>query len=116
MSRARSAAHHCALAGYFGLLMLLMLWPTILSPPQYFPVALVLTLSVLPLLLPLRGLLQGRPKALIWTAYLSLAYFIHGITEAGSGSTDQTLATLEILISLLLFFGCTGYIKSLNSL
>jgi len=109
-------AHHMAIAGFFGLLSLLLLWPTIISPPQRMPVAAVLIVSVLPLMLPLRGLLHGRPTACTWAAYLSLFYFIHGITDvAGSTSAQRIPGGLEILASLLLFFGCTMYLKSLKT-
>ncbi|MEQ1531454.1 MAG: DUF2069 domain-containing protein, partial [Methylococcales bacterium] len=44
-----------ALVGFFGLFVLLMLWPTVLAPATHFPVALVLLVTVTPLLLPMRG-------------------------------------------------------------
>lgn len=109
-------AHRIALTGYFGLLALLMLWPTVLSPPQRFPIALILAVSLLPLLLPLRGLLYGRPTACTWAAYLSLFYFIHGVTDiAGNLGNQRFPGALEVFTSLILFFGCTFYLKSLKS-
>lgn len=109
-------AHQIALTGYFGLLSLLMLWPTVLSPPQRVPVALILAVSLLPLLFPLRGLLYGRPSACTWAAYLSLFYFIHGVTDiAGNLGNQRIPGGLEVLASLMLFFGCAFYLKSLKS-
>ena len=109
-------AHHTAIAGFFSLLSLLLLWPTFILPPQRVPVAVVLIVSVLPLMFPLRGLLHGRPAACTWAAFLSLFYFIHGVTDvAGNTSAQRIPGGLEILASLLIFFGCTMYLKSLKT-
>ncbi|MDZ4150753.1 DUF2069 domain-containing protein, partial [Methylicorpusculum sp.] len=45
--------HSIAITGFFGLFALLMLWPTVLTESR-FPVAMILLLSVTPLLLPMR--------------------------------------------------------------
>ena len=100
-----------ALCGYFGLFILLMLWNTILSPSPRFPVALVLIIAITPLLLPLRGLLHGRLKSCAWAAYISLIYFIHGTLEAYSEPSVRLYAVLEIIFSLLLFFGASFYVR-----
>ena len=110
MSRA-GIAHVATLAGYFALLGLLMLWNTILAPSQHFPVAIVLIVMVVPLLLPLRGLLHGRPYTHAWTAFLALLYFIHGVGEAVTNPQERLLGSLEIIFSLVLFFGATFYAR-----
>lgn len=104
-------AHSIALAGFFGLFTLLMLWHTVLAPSNHFPVALVLLITVTPLLLPMRGLLNAKPKSCAWAAYISLLYFIHGCIETYSNSTERYYAALEIVFSLMLFLGAIGYIR-----
>lgn len=103
--------HYIALAGFFGLFALLMLWHTVLAPSTRFPVALVLLIAVTPLLLPMRGLLTGDPKSCAWTAYLSLLYFMHGSGEAYANADERLFAAAEILFSLMLFFGTSFYIR-----
>ncbi len=100
-----------ALTGYFGLFLLLMLWPTLLAPPSHLPVALLLIVTVTPLLLPLRGLLNKNLKSCAWSAYISLIYFTHGIIEAFANSMQRGYAILEIIFSLLLFLGASLYIR-----
>lgn len=100
-----------ALAGFFGLFALLMLWPTVLAPSAKFPVALVLLISVTPLLLPMRGMLERKPKSCAWAAYVSLIYFIHGSAEAYINIAERLYASLEIMLSLMLFLGATLYIR-----
>ena len=38
----------------------------------------------LPGLLPLAGILRGRPKARVWGGFVAVAYFVVGVTEAWS--------------------------------
>ena len=99
-----------ALTGYFGLFALLMLWNTILAPSSQFPVALMLLITVTPLLLNLRGLLNRNPKSCAWMAYISLAYFIHGSVETYVNTNGRLYPSLEIILSLMLFFGTTLYV------
>jgi len=100
-----------ALTGYFGLFTLLMLWNTVLAPSSRFPVALRLLITVSPLLLPLRGFLDRNPKSCAWMAYISLAYFIHGSIEAYVNTNGRLYPSLEIIFSLMLFFGATLYVR-----
>lgn len=99
------------LASYFALLGLLMLWQTVLAPPQVLPVSLVLVLLVGPLLFPLRGLLHGRPYTHAWTSFLVLIYFIHGVVEAWSDPAVRLYAGLEILFSVLLYSSALLYAR-----
>lgn len=97
--------HFIALSGFFGLFSLLMFWNTILYPSTQLPIALVLLLAILPLLLPLRGFLNGNPRSCAWMAYLSIAYFMHGTVEAYVNPVERLIAGLEVAFSLMLFVG-----------
>ena len=99
-----------ALIGFFGLFALLMLWNTLLAPSSRFPVALILLVTVTPLLLPLRGLLNRNPRSCAWMGYISLFYFIHGAIETYANS-ERLYPSLELTFSLMLFFGTTLYVR-----
>ena len=99
------------LTAYFALLALLILWQTVLAPPQTLPVSLVLVLLAGPLLFPLRGLLHGRPYTHAWTSFLVLIYFIHGVVEAWSNPPVRLYAGLEILFSVLLYIGAVLFAR-----
>ncbi len=101
--------YYAALAGFFGLFALLMAWNTLLAPSR-FPVALVLLVSVTPLLLPFRGLLDGNLKSCTWMSYVSLPYFIHGVAEAYANPAERYYALAEVGLSLLLCFGAGLYV------
>ena len=100
------------LAGYFGLLVLLLNWVTWLAPPQRFPVALALIVLAVPLLLPLRGLLHGRPYTHAWSSFLALPYFAFGIDAVAAGDAPGWLGGGAIVTSLALFAGCVGYART----
>ncbi|MDD5274734.1 MAG: DUF2069 domain-containing protein [Methylovulum sp.] len=100
-----------ALIGFFGLFSLLMLWHTILAPSSRMPVTLILLMTVTPLLLPMRGFLAHNFKSCAWEAYISLIYFIHGAQEIYASPDTRLYAALEIVLSLMLFFGATFYVR-----
>jgi len=102
--------HYAALAGFFGLFFLLMAWPTLIAPNVGLPKALLLIVSVGPLLLPFKGFLTGRLKSCTWMSYLSLPYLVHGIIEAYADPIHRSFAFTEVLFSLLLCFGAGYYV------
>ena len=86
---------------WFALIVLQLAWYGWLFPPQVIPRALVLGLTVIPLLLPLLALRDLR-RALLWVGILSLFYFCHGIAEAWSAPAERPLALVEVALTLLL--------------
>jgi uncharacterized membrane protein len=103
--------YRLALSGYFGLFALLMLWNTVLVPTTGLPVALILLVTITPLLLPLRGFLNNNRRSCSWMAYVSLIYFIHGsVATYANNNSERLYTSLETLLSLMLFFGATLYV------
>lgn len=103
-------ARTATLTGYFGLLVLMLLWQTWLSPST-LPLGLVLTVLLGPLLLPLYGLVQGRPKSHFWASVLALFYVLHGAGELLATPQDRQLAVMEILLACCLFIGALSYVR-----
>jgi uncharacterized membrane protein len=102
--------YYAALCGFFGLFFLMMAWHTVLAPSNKLPTALLLIMSVGPLLLPFKGFLNKNLKSCTWMSYLSLGYFVHGVIEAYVDQHLRTFALLEVLFSLLLCFGAGFYV------
>ena len=99
-----------ALIGFFGLFSLLMLWHTVFVTTHKLPIALILLVTVTPLLFPLRGFLAQQKKSCAWMAYISLGYFLHGSAEAYVNQNNEMYAIIEVIFSLMLFFGSSLYI------
>ena len=107
-------ARKTMLVAYFGLLSLLTAKFTLLGAGSEFPVALTLLILVGPLLLPLRGLLHGRPSAHIWACFLALFYFTAGVFNAAGDPGQPWVPALEIVLSVLLFVGALLFVRLRN--
>ncbi len=105
-----SPARLVVFTGYFGLLGLWLAWATAFAPPRHAPTAMVLGVTTLPLLLPLRSMLHDRRGGFLGAGLLSLVYFIHGV-GAATDVSQRFLAGLEIVFSLWLFGGAVWRLK-----
>jgi uncharacterized membrane protein len=105
-------ARWTTLGGWFGLVVLIVLWHGWLFPPIVLPRAWVLSVALFPLALPARGLLlQGRPYTHAWSGFIALLYFTHGIMEAWANPAERFLAWVEIVLSLMMYGGAVGYAR-----
>ena len=103
-----------ALTGYFGTFALIVAWYGWLSPPTGLPVYIALLALGTPLLLPLRGLLHGRPYTYAWSLFLALGYLTHALIELYSTATDRPYALLELALSLLWFGAGIMYVRAMQ--
>ena len=92
------------------LVVLQLAWHAWLVPPQHMPMALLLAITVVPLLLPLFALRDVR-RALLWVGILSLFYFCHGVSEAWSSAGERWLALAEIVLTVLLIAALGAGVK-----
>jgi len=99
-----------ALVGYFGTMAFLMLWIIKLAPPQ-IPKSIALAISLLPLLLPLRGMLHGRVYTHSWSGFLALPYFAFGVDAAIHRTEKPWLGIVLVALSIVWFFGSAYYSK-----
>lgn len=100
-----------ALVGYFSLLFFMPLWLLVLSPSEALSTSTTLLLFVLPLLFPLKGILQGNPYTFAWANFIVLIYFLHSLTTLWVLPSDRIWATLELIFASIMFFGCSYYAK-----
>jgi len=71
-----------------------------------------LALKVLPLLLPLPGLLKNRMYTYRWLSLLLWLYFAEGAVRATSEhGMGALLATIEIVLCLVLFAACAAHVR-----
>ena len=94
------------------LILLCLLWESILAPLK--PSGSLLLLKVVPLLLPLFGILKGRRYTHQWASMFILLYFTEGCVRAWSDTgLSAKLALIEVVLSLI-FFICTIYYAKLT--
>lgn len=107
----KTAGRWLTLTGYFGLFFLILVWTSLIDPPQHLPRSLVLLILLLPLLAPLRGLLHGRVRTHAWTSLLSLFYVTIGIALAAV-ETDRVYGLAMFGFALTLFVGSLIHVRA----
>src|SRR5215831_16167846 len=71
-----------------------------------------LALKVLPLVIPLSGLLKHRMYTYRWVSLLTWMYFTEGVVRATSErGAAAVLACGEIALSLVLFTACATHVR-----
>jgi uncharacterized membrane protein len=97
-----------AVACTLGLILLGLLWELWLAPTG----SGTLALKVLPLCIPLAGLLKNRMYTYRWVSLMVWLYFTEGVVRAWSDrSPGNWLAGIEVLLCLVLFVACTAHIR-----
>jgi uncharacterized membrane protein len=104
-SPAQKRFYFGALATLVILIAMCVLWETVLAPLR--PGGSWMVLKVIPLLLPLRGILKRDIYTLQWSSMLILIYLAEGAVRAYTDSgLSATLAYIEIAL-VCIFFLCT---------
>jgi uncharacterized membrane protein len=93
-----------------GLIALDLSWELWLAPQR--PGGSWLVLKVLPLLLPLLGVLNGRRYTHQWLSLFILLYFIEGVVRSYSDKgLSALLAGGQTALSVVLFIGAIAYVR-----
>jgi len=95
---------------YFILLFGQALWISWLNPDPSIPKSITLVVIVVPLLLPLRGLLNTHSYTFKWVTLFIWLYFILGIWNSFH-STQWPLGLLQVVASLIIFLCAVLYLQ-----
>ena len=97
-----------AVASLLALIVLGLAWELWLAPTGNRTLAL----KVLPLAVPLAGLLKNRMYTYRWVSLMVWLYFIEGVIRATSDHGPSVpLAIIEVVLSLLLFTACAVHVR-----
>ena len=108
--RAVEATRWLAVASLLALMLQGLAWELWLAPLR--PGGSWWALKVLPLCLPLPGLLKRRMYTYRWTSLLVWLYVLEGAWRvSGHRAADVPLALVEIFLSLLLFVACVLHVR-----
>jgi uncharacterized membrane protein len=99
-----------AVTSMLALIALCLAWETVLAPLR--PGGSWLVLKVIPLLIPLRGILKRDIYTLQWSSMLILLYFAEGIVRA---TTDKglsaTLGWIEVVLVCVFFISTLMFLR-----
>jgi len=96
-----------AVASLLALIALGLAWELWLAPTG----SGALALKVLPLTIPLAGLLKRRLYTYRWVSLVIWLYFIEGVVRAaGDTGVSAQLALAEVALCLLLFAACAAHV------
>ena len=104
------ATRWVAVGSVLGLIVLGLAWELWLAPLR--PGGSWWALKVLPLCLPLPGLLRRRMYTYRWASLLVWPWFIEGVVRATSDrGAAVPLAALEVVLTLALFAACVLHVR-----
>lgn len=104
------ASYWGAVISLLALIVLGLAWEFWLAPLR--PGGSWLALKVLPLLAPLRGVLQGRRRTYQWASMLILAYVAEGSVRAWSDhGLSALLAVIQTALALAFFASAVTYAR-----
>jgi len=101
---------HIAVGSLLAMIVLGLAWELWLAPLR--PGGSWLVLKVLPLTLPLAGLLKNRMYTYRWLSLLVWVYFTEGVVRAvGDGGLSAVLAGIQVLLCVALFVACAMHVR-----
>jgi uncharacterized membrane protein len=100
-----------AVGSLVGLIALGLAWELWLAPLR--PGGSWLALKVLPLVVPLAGLLKNRMYTYRWVSLMIWLYFTEGVVRAWSDTNhvSQVLALVQVVLCLALFMACAWHVR-----
>ena len=99
-----------AVGSLIGLIALGLSWELLLAPLR--PGGSWLALKVLPLCIPLAGLLKNRLYTYRWVSLMVWLYFTEGVVRASSDRPPSSyLAMAETALCLSLFVACALHVR-----
>lgn len=100
-----------ALGGNLALLGWVAAWQLSLSPHPHISNLTLAIAWCIPLLLPLPGILAGKPYTHAWANFVLMLYFLHGLTLVYVDGGERWLALVELLLTSVAFAGNILYAR-----
>ena len=101
-----------ALFGNLALLAWVALWQLSLSPHPHISGTTLAIAWMVPLLLPLPGILVGKPYTHAWANFVLMLYFLHGFTILYVDDGERWLAVVELALTTIAFCGNILYTRA----
>lgn len=106
-----ATARTASLVSYVALALWVMAWVLGFSDLDARYVSLYLLIFAGPLLLPLRGILATRDRAMVWGTLLVLPYAVHGGVVIFAGQSDAWLGVVEAALAVIYLVSASFFIR-----
>lgn len=111
MFSSSSTLRPLALGAYLSLIVWVALWHAFISPHPHINPYGVTIAWLIPLLFPLKGILQGKPYTHAWANFVLMFYFLHALTLLWVDEGERLLALVELLLTSISFVANIYYAK-----
>lgn len=111
MANTTRTMRYLALSCHVLLLIFVTLWQFVLNTEHSYSPAFVFLFYILPLLLPLPGIIRGKPYTHAWASFIILIYIIHGLTVAYAVGNERIYALIELVLAIGMFTGCCVFAR-----
>lgn len=102
---------YLALIGHLGLLVWMIIWYLILTDSRDYSNTFVFVIYLLPLLLPLHGIIKAKPYTHAWSCFVVLWYLMHSVTVMYVEPTYMVHAIIEMIFVIMMFVGCSMFAR-----
>jgi uncharacterized membrane protein len=99
------------LTSYLLLIVWLVVWHFVLTIDKPTSTLFTLLFWIMPILLPIKGLIEGKPYTYAWTNFIVMYYLLHGLTAVYAVEGERLYALVEIILCCALFTGCSYYAR-----
>jgi uncharacterized membrane protein len=99
------------LSSYLLLIVWILVWHFALTIDKTTSSLFTLLFWVMPILLPAKGLIAGKPYTYAWTNFIVMYYLLHGLTAVYAVDGERIYALVEIILCTALFTGCSFYAR-----
>jgi uncharacterized membrane protein len=111
MSKKVQGYRYLALISHIALLVWMSIWYLALDTKADYSIIFILLFYILPLLFPLKGILEAKPYTHAWACFIVLLYFLHAITVIYAEPAYVWHASLELLLASGMFIGCSVFAR-----
>ncbi|MFC7299290.1 DUF2069 domain-containing protein [Herminiimonas aquatilis] len=109
-TQSQNIIHRGAVISLIALIVLCIAWEMVLAPIR--PNGSWLVLKVIPLLIPLRGILKRDLYTMQWSSMLILLYFAEGLVRGMTdGGLSAILGWIEVALVLTFFICVIAYLR-----
>ncbi|MFC4699306.1 DUF2069 domain-containing protein [Glaciecola siphonariae] len=111
MSKTVVRYRYLALVSHVLLLAWMSIWYLALDTKADYSITFILLFYILPLLLPLKGIIQAKPYTHAWACFIVLLYFLHAITVIYAEPVYLFHAGAELVLASAMFVGCMMFAR-----